>query len=307
MLRILVVILVFFLSIQVSLFNELQAQEERSLSENEQNIVNALAEMNEEDREKTIEFFSLDWKDVGIYKFERSNSTISVPEGYHLLIGEEAHKALTIMGEPKREYMEAVLYDENFENTILFNYDECGFVSIDDLDEINAKQLLETIIENTEKTNEKRRKNGVNEIHVVGWLQEPTLDKNTNTVFWAIEAIEDNEPIVNSIAIKLGRKGVAAIIWVASKDIYVHFGGHLDVMLRAHSFDAGFQYKDYKSGDNVAGYGIAALVAATAGGKIVKAGGIAVIFKKLWSVIFAAVAGIFYKLKKLFKRKDNSI
>jgi uncharacterized membrane-anchored protein len=76
-------------------------------------------------------------------------------------------------------------------------------------------------------------------------------------------------------------------------------------MLRSHSFDSGYRYKDYRTGDKIASYGIATLVAATVGGKIVKASGLAVLFKKLGGFIFAGIVSLFYKFKNIFKRSKK--
>jgi uncharacterized membrane-anchored protein len=196
--------------------------------------------------------------------------------------------------------------DADFKNIILFSSCKEGYVSLDAWNEIDPKELIETISENTEKENIERQKIGGGELHAVGWMQEPTLDKHTNTIFWAIEAMSPDEGnIVNSVAIRLGREGYERITWISKKASYVPFGGDLDVMLRAHSFDPGFRYTDYTPGDKIASYGIATLVAATVGGKIVKAGGFLLLFKKFGGFIFAGIAAIFYKSKKIFKRKKE--
>lgn len=312
MLKVLTAFLLVLSSAQVfSSEPSMMTEEVKNMSKEEKDAIESLAEMlsdmTDEEREMTVAFFALDWKETGTYKLDQSNSTISLPEGYKLLIGEEAKKGRKLTcRDPDNPNLEAAIYGEDFENVILFENLKGGYVSLDDWEEIDPKSLLEAISENTEKANKERRKNGGEELHVVGWIQEPILDKYTNTVYWAIEAKGGNEGnIVNSVAIRLGREGFEKLIWVTQKSSYVPFGGHLDVMLRSHSFDFGFQYKDYKTGDKIASYGIATLVAATVGGKIVKAGGLAVLFKKIGGFAFAAIAAIFYKFKNIFKRKKE--
>ena len=80
-------------------------------------------------------------------------------------------------------------------------------------------------------------------------------------------------------------------------------------MLRAHSFDPGYRYSDHQSGDRVALYGIAGLVAAVAGAKAVKVAagvGLAVILKKFGAIAFAAVAAALFRLKNVFRRKPGT-
>ena len=76
-------------------------------------------------------------------------------------------------------------------------------------------------------------------------------------------------------------------------------------MLRAHSFDPGYRYTDHTTGDKVATYGIASLVAGTLGAKIVKAGGFLVLLKKFGGFFMAGIAAIFYKLRRIFGRKSS--
>jgi uncharacterized membrane-anchored protein len=271
----------------------------------DQNLSNS--EISDEEKQIMEAFTALDWKEEGTHKLEQSNSTIALSEGYKLLIGEEARKGrLLTCGEGDNPELEAIAYYDNFIDVVLFeNYKE-GYISLNDWAELDPKSLLETISENTENANEERRKKGVDEVHVIGWLQQPLLDKQTNTIYWAIEAdAGGNENLVNSIAIRLGREGYERVVWATDKSSYVPLGGHLEVMLRSHSFDPGFQYNDYTSGDKLAAYGIASLVAATLGGKMIKVGGILVLLKKFGGFAFAAIAALYYKFKNFFKSKKT--
>lgn len=276
-----------------------EEQEERLFFEN-------LSQMSDEDREITIAFFSLDWKETGTYKLKQSNSTILLPEGYNLLIGKEANEGRKIMcGDLYDPNLEALICSDDLENVILFEYLPSGFVSLNDWEDLDPKPLLKSIRKSTEQANKERKKYGGEAIHVIGWIQKPVLDKHTNTVYWAIEAESDEGIIVNSIALRLGRQGFEKFNWITPKASYVPFGGHLDVMLQSHSFDPGYRYNDYSFGDKLASYGVASLVAATVGGTIIKAGKFGVILKILGGSIFAGIAALFYKFKNIFRRKED--
>ena len=250
---------------------------------------------------------SLDWKYEGKYRLSLSKSTLSVPEGYIAFIGEDARKFHEAVECERDNKLEAFVASDDFQNSIYFSCFNDGYVSISDWNSVNSSSLLRSIQENTEKANVKKRSKGLSTLRVLGWVQEPVLDKHTNTVFWAIDAINENtgESVINSVALRLGRKGFEKVVWVTDRENYKAFGGELDVMLRSHSFDPGYRYSDFSKGDKVASYGIASLVAATVGGKIVKSGGILLGLKKLWGVIFAAIAGLFYKVKGWFKGDSN--
>jgi uncharacterized membrane-anchored protein len=243
---------------------------------------------------------TFDWKHVESSILPKSNSTLSPPESYVYVVGEDARKMHEISGNKPTEELEAIAIDDNGDSTY-FSYSDSGFISIEDWKELDPAALLTQIQDSTENGNQWRKSNGYSELHVLGWAQEPTLDTNTNTVFWAIAAEDDGRVIINSRAIRLGRYGFEKVTWVTGKDKYTPFGGCLDEMLRAHSFNKGARYQDHVSGDKVAGYGIAAVVAGMAGAKFVKVGGLAVVLKKVGSFLFAGICALFLVLKKRVK------
>lgn len=83
----------------------------------------------------------------------------------------------------------------------------------------------------------------------------------------------------------------------------------LHAMIDSHSYDEGFRYADYVEGDKLAGFGIGALVTATAVGSkpgkgVIAAivGGAVLIAKKAWFVVLGGLAAIGALLKRLFSR-----
>lgn len=257
--------------------------------------------------ERADAFLNLDWKEPGTYKLPDSHSTLILPSGHIAVIGKDADRAQVLDGNPSRATSEALTLQDDFKNPVLFDNIKEGYIKLDDWENLDSKALLGIIIENTENANEERVRQGFSKLHVGGWIQEPTLDKKTNTVYWALEAKDDEESLVNSVALKLGREGYERYVWVTDKETYTPRGGELDIMLRAHSFDPGFRYEDYTSGDKVAAYGIAALVAATVGGKLIKGGILALLLKKIGAVIIAAIAAAAYKFRAIFKRKKDKV
>lgn len=260
--------------------------------------------------EKVEALVKLDWKGPGKHTLPKSNSTLAVPEGYVFLVGEEAKKEAELVDiSYGTDTIESVVYDKEFENRIIFESIETGYVSVKDWSDVSSQSLMSSLIENTEEANKIRKAKGTASLHIVGWIQEPALDKHTNTVYWAIEGFSEEDKdksFVNSIALRLGREGYERLCWITSKNEYVPFGGHLDVMLRAHSFNPGHRYTDYKVGDHVAGYGIATLVAATVGAKVVKAGGLAILLKKVGAFLAAGIALAFSKIKGIFSSSNKN-
>lgn len=261
-------------------------------------------EANEKKENTAFEaLLELDWCREGTYSLPRSHATLTVPEEYYILMGENAVQERFLVDGHAQSQVEAVVYNSDFSSCIIFkNFDE-GYVKLDDWDDIDPQLLLTSISQNTEEANQDKIKRGMSTLHVIGWIQEPFLDRKTNTVYWSIEAKNEEGILINSVALKLGSKGYEKLTWVTQKDSYVQSVEELEIMLSAYNYDKGFRYSDYKPGDKFATYGIATLVAATAGGKILKAGGFLVLLKKLGGFIFAAIAVGFYKLKHFLKTK----
>jgi uncharacterized membrane-anchored protein len=287
-------------SLPMSAEQELQKAEDPS---NESNM-----EMCESERK----FWKLDWKFSGTYKLPRSGASLTLPKGYRMVLGEDSLKEAELLDSTQAsDEVEAAIYDPSFDARLILDYVNCGYASIDDWADVDSVAFLKSMQEDTETANIKRKELGFDLLHVVGWLQEPTLDKRTNTVYWAIELLRsengDKEyPIVNSVALRLGRYGYERILWATEKANYVSQGGQLDVILKAHSFDPGTRYEDHSVGDKIADYGVASLVAATIGAKALKVGGIAIFFKKFAGLVVVACAMAWGKIKKLFLGKSGT-
>src|SRR6266404_14098 len=138
------------------------------------------------DQQRADAIRQLDWLGAGSHRLPASNSTLAVPSGYQAVLGDAARRLATLTGDPADE-VEAIAVSSDFEDVVVFQSVNDGYVSIDDWNEVEQKSMLASISENTEKANQERRRQRLEEAHVVGWLQEPTLDRQTNTVFWALE------------------------------------------------------------------------------------------------------------------------
>ena len=235
--------------------------------------------------EKSEALKALNWQGPGIHKLTDSKSTISLPQGYVAVFGTDAKKGLQIVGEPAAPSLEAVIINTANGDQVNFDSIRDGYVSLDDWGDIDTATMLDAIRSNTDKANKERKKNAIDEIHVRGWLQEPTLDRQSNTVYWAINGYDEKgNGFINSVALRLGRYGFERITWITQQKAFSLVGGDLDVMLRSHSYDVGARYTDFLPSDKTAAYGIAGLVATVLGVKAAKAaaaGGFALFFKQI--------------------------
>jgi uncharacterized membrane-anchored protein len=254
----------------------------------------------------------LPWaRTAGIYILPISGSKLALPQGDIAVFGAHAQRANELLGNPiERSELEGLVVSDTDRDQIqivTFETYSTGYIGLDDWTQLDPAALLDAIRRSTEAENQQRREQGTSEVHVRGWLQPPTLDRNTATVYWAMAADEDGMATVtvNAVALRLGRSGYERLIWIGTQGQYQATGNQLDTMLRAHSFAPGSAYADHISTDKMAGYGVAALVGTVLGAKAVKAaaagGGLAAL-GKLFPILAAVVAGAFYKLTAWLRR-----
>jgi len=177
---------------------------------------------------------------------------------------------------------------------VIFEYNASGLVRDDDKSKLDQAALLRTIQRGTEAGNEERRRRGWTEIEVVGWHQAPYYDSLTHNLTWATRIRDKGsagEESINHSVRLLGRGGVMNVDLVADPSQVETAVDAFDSILTDYTFIPGQRYSEWRSGDKVAEYGLAALVAGGAGAAAVKLG----LFGKLWKVILTLVLA----LKKL--------
>ena len=255
------------------------------------------------------EILNMPWEfESGSYVLAKSNSSLQMPEDLRLLRGEAAERLMFLIEGTEFPETEAVVVDFETLAEVVFEYLDVGYVTLDDWEELDPDEFLEQIIETTEEDNIERRELGLLELHVKGWLVEPTLDRPNNSVSWAIESVVSGEPVVNAISLKLGRKGYERLTWVGTFSQYFGSDDLMEAMLDGYTYDPGYRYADYSIGDNLAGFGIAALVAVTAGatskaGKGIFAVILAFLTKFIWIPIIVAAGAVWAGARRLFGAK----
>lgn len=254
------------------------------------------------------ELGKMHWSKAGDYTLPASKSKLAIPADFVGVFGPEAQRVMELTNGTPHPQTEAVLIDKE-DDMIVFDWQPEGYVSSDDWGDMGAAAMLRSITENTAADNAERAKQHFPDLTVTGWLKEPTLDHGSNTAFWTIELQESSRPLVNSIALRLARQGYERIVWVADKERYAN-STILQTMLTANNFPIGLRYVDHATGDKMAGYGVAALVATVAGAKIAKAAGfvgLLVLLKKAWLIPVLLFGAFRRKLAGFFRRGRPSV
>ena len=234
----------------------------------------------------------------------KGNASMQVPEGYVFLNPEDCKRFLELnqnLGNGN-EYMIA---PDDLSWSAYFEYLDEGYVKDDE--KLDPDAILKNLTEGTEAANAERRKRGWDEMHVVGWAIAPNYNKQTKRLEWATTIRNAQGQGVNFFTKILGRRGHTSIVLVANPDELETAESNLNDVLAGFTYQAGETYADFKPGDRVAEYGLAALVAGGAAAVAAKKGffgAIAAFFAAAWKVIVAAAVAAVAWLRKLFAKKE---
>lgn len=186
---------------------------------------------------------------------------------------------------------------------LFFDYEDSGYVKDDEKNSLDAKKLMKSMTSNQEASNKERAKRGWDEMKVTGWAAEPYYDTKTNNLKWAIKlsSSSDNyqsEWINESIRL-LGRGGVMEVTLVTGNDTFTADSAAATVLLgQSYTYVAGQRYAEFKEGDKIAKYGLAALVLGGAGAAAFKFG----FLQKFWKLLVFGGAALVAGIAKLWNK-----
>jgi uncharacterized membrane-anchored protein len=186
---------------------------------------------------------------------------------------------------------------------VTFEFNPTGYVKDDDKNSIDANGLIAGMKSATARGNEERKRRGWETMTIVGWQQPPRYDTLTNHLTWGIHArAERGGDVINHSVRLLGRGGVMQADLVLSPEHLDETMPQLRALLDGFSFKPGQRYAEFRAGDKVAAYGLAALVAGGVGAAAAKSG----LLAKLWKAIVVGFLALVGAIRKMFgKRKDQ--
>src|SRR5690242_1678227 len=207
---------------------------------------------------------------------------IQVPEGCYFTNGKGAQRLLESWQNPTGGNELGAVWSvaDSASWHVFFTFRADGYVKDDDR-KIDADGLLEGMREGTSQGNEERKQRGWPTIELVGWQKPPFYDPKTNNLTWATLLRADRGESVNWSTRMLGREGVMEVDPVISPEELEASLPGFDALMAGYEFKSSRKYAEFKEGDKVAEYGLAALVAGGAGALALKTG----LFAKLWKFL----------------------
>ena len=186
---------------------------------------------------------------------------------------------------------------------LVFDYDEIGYIKDDEKDKLDADKLMATMIEGQKESNKERAKQGWDEMKFEGWANPPRYDTKTNNLTWAMRLTSSSDGyksvFLNESIRLLGRSGVMNVTLITEPDFYTKDSATVATLLaKEFTYVEGQRYAEFKKGDKVAEYGLAALVLGGAGAAAFKLG----FLQKFWKVLVAGGAAAAGTIKKFWNK-----
>jgi uncharacterized membrane-anchored protein len=252
----------------------------------------------------------IDWQDGPTVGKLGDLAEIKVPEGYRFAGADGTRKFLELTQNPPSGAELGVLIPERKKNEqagefwfVIFEFHEIGYVKDDDRDKLDANALLKELQSNTEEGNKERAKRGWPAYNIDGWYKPPYYDVSTKNLTWATNghSLENgkNEKNVNYSIRILGRRGTMDVDLVLGPEVVDNVLPSFAEVLKGFTFNTGHSYSEFRPGDKVAEYGLAALVAGGAAAVAFKTG----LLAKFWKLIVA----MFVAFAAMIKRAVNYI
>lgn len=184
------------------------------------------------------------------------------------------------------------------EASVIFEFDEVGYVKDDDKDQLDADKMLETLREGQDRANEELKRLGRPELELPGWQVKPHYDEVTHNLEWAplVRNKQTGKETVNYNVRILGRRGVTEATLLVSPDKFEAQLPWFRAALKGFSYVAGEDYASFRQGDRIAEYGLAALVTGGVVAVAAKSG----LLARLWKFILVGLIALGTGIKRLF-------
>ncbi len=240
-------------------------------------------------------------------------ATLNVPDTFYYLSPEDADRVLVeAWGNPPGDKTLGMLFPSELSPLdpdawgVTIEYQEDGYVSDEDAAELDYSDLLAQMQDETRAANPERLEAGYPSIELMGWAAQPHYDAGTHKMYWAKEIRFGDDPqhTLNYNIRALGRQGVLVLNFIAGMEQLPEIENNLDSVLNMAEFDAGHRYEEFDPEiDQVAAYGIGALVAGKVAAKTGFLAAAILFLKKFGIVILAGVAAL---AGKLFRKKKTA-
>ena len=233
-----------------------------------------------------------------------TKASIQVPKDYVFLGERDTRRFIQLMGNPPSDN-HYLIAPKALNWFAVFSFNESGYIKDDE--KIDPEALLKQLKENDGPSNEERKKLGMQLLYTDGWQVPPHYDTQTKRLEWGMRLRSaDGQMNVNYTSRILGRSGVMRAVLVADIPTLEQDTREFKAVMQKFTYNPGETYAEFKQGDKIAEYGLAALVLGGAAAVATKKGFWAVIggfLAAFWKVLAAAAVAAVAGLGSIFKKK----
>ncbi|UII29571.1 DUF2167 domain-containing protein [Fulvivirga ulvae] len=250
----------------------------------------------------------------GFIELGEGIASLNLGESFKYLDPEEANKIIVeAWGNPPQETLGMIFPDSVNPYLpegwgVILAYDAEGHIEDDDANDIDYNEMLVEMKTLAVESSKQRKEQGYDGYAVVGWAENPYYDKESKKLYWAKELAFDGSDIntLNYDIRVLGRSGYLRLNAVAGMDQLEMVKPAMQDLLAKVEFAEGHTYFDFDPDvDEVAAYGVGALVA----GKIAAKAGIlktlGIFLVKFWKFLLMGFVGIGAFVRKMWTGKEK--
>jgi uncharacterized membrane-anchored protein len=185
----------------------------------------------------------------------------------------------------------------------VFSYDPSGHVADDET--IDPDALLDQLKKSNLAGNEERKRRGLGTLVLEDWYVSPHYDVQTKRLEWATKLRDASGEITVNYAIRLlGRTGVMSAILVSSPTTLDKDIKSFKAALAGFDFNSGQKYSEFRAGDKVAEYGLAALIVGGAAAAAAKSGAFKFLGKFIGIGVVGGLAAAWAAVRGFFARRQ---
>jgi uncharacterized membrane-anchored protein len=244
-------------------------------------------------------FRELHWKRGPTDAVIAGRASVKIEKGIFALDSRDTNRFIEAMGNLPSNADRYAVGADDFSWFAVFDFTSDGYVRDDE--KIDADALLKALMEGNRLGNQKRRELGLHTMELIGWSVPPFYNKETKRLEWGTKLKnEDGSYTINYTSRLLGRTGYMSATLVADPTNFSSQQQGYNRMLSRFEFNPGERYSEFKEGDKVAQYGLAALVAGGAAAAVVKSKGL---WKLLGALAIGGVAAVWAGIKRFFGRR----
>jgi len=248
------------------------------------------------------EFAKLPWQDYPAVGQIAAVAQISLAKDLRFLDSAGTSRFLELNGNPPRDDRYALVSKAGW--FAIFDFDKSGYVKDDE--RLDPAELLGVLKKQTEDGIDERRRLKLPILHLDGWAVEPHYDGETHRLEWGTRLSKDDGKFVVNYTVRLlGRSGVMRAILVTEPGTLDADVKEFKTALRGFDFKSGESYSEFRQGDRVAQYGLAALIVGGAAAVATSSGLMKGLGKFIAYGAFAAFAAVAAFFKRLFRRKPR--